>query len=499
MATINGTNFNDNNTVNGNGLFHPTLVGRVDPGFMIINGLLVFTNDLPDTINGFDGNDIINALGTNDTLNGGNGNDTLNGNAGNDIINAGAGNDFLNGGTGLDVMSGGIGNDSYYVDSVTDTITEFTNQGTDIVFSSVSTDIQWLPSNVENLTLLGTATYGDGNGLNNLIRGTNNINYLYGHDGNDTLQGAGGNDVLIGGNGNDTLDGGFGSDSMFGGAGHDNYIVDKLDYYHPGDNTLDMDIVTETSGQGTDTVIIANSVNEYGPYDLPANVENLKLDGMLVWARGNNLNNFITNNNANTIAIQLDGLDGNDTLLGNKQYDALYGGNGNDTLVALGGVDHLYGGFGNDILDGGTGVDILRGGDFEAAGAGADKFILGYRGSTNEDFIADFNHDDDTILLVNSLDVGMVGAINPGINGLTFSGGNFAGNTLNPAWYFEGLGRTGNNNSSQLSGIYVNTTNGDIWYNPTNNSINATDSEIIGHVNVSVAASLNYTDFVYGG
>ncbi len=92
----------------------------------------------------------------------------------------------------------------------------------------------------------------------------------------------------------------------------------------------------------------------------------------------------------------------------------------------------------------------------------------------------------------------MIGAINPGIKGLSFTGGNNPGNVLNPAWYFEGSGLTGNNNQSQLSGIYVNTTNGDIWYNPTNNSTNATDAEIIGRVSASVATSLDYTDFVYG-
>jgi len=435
--------------------------------------------------------------GTNgiDDLTGTNINDRIYGFAGNDILKGGDGHDRLDGGLGADSMAGGNGDDVFIVNSMADTITELAGQGNDTVISFVDTDIEWLPNNVENLTLSGTATYGDGNSLNNVIRGTNSVNYLYGYNGNDTLFGNGGNDFLVGGNGNDKLDGGLGSDSMFGGAGHDEYIVDKLDYYRFGDNTLDMDTVTEASGQGTDTVIIANSVNESGPYILPGNVENLRLNGMLVWAQGNNLNNLITNNNANTIAIQLDGWDGNDTLIGNNQYDALYGGNGNDILIALGGVDHLYGGSGNDILDGGTGVDILRG-DSEATGAGVDKFILNYRGITNADTIQDFNHQNDTILLGSYLDAGMSSAINPGIKGLVFTNGNI----LNSGWYFEGSGLTGNNSSNQFSGIYVNTTNGEIWYNPTNNSISATDAEIIGRVTIaSVAASLDYTDFVYGG
>ncbi len=68
MAIINGTAGND-----------------------ILNGVIDFFIDLPDTLNGLAGNDILNGLGTNDTLNGGDGNDILNGGGGNDVLNGGAG------------------------------------------------------------------------------------------------------------------------------------------------------------------------------------------------------------------------------------------------------------------------------------------------------------------------------------------------------------------------------------------------------------------------
>ena len=221
MTTVNGTNFNDNNTVNGNGLFHSALVGKVDPGFMIINGLLVFTADRPDTINGFDGNDIIHALGTNDTLNGGNGNDILNGNAGNDWIDGGAGNDTLNGGTGADNMRGGSGNDTYYVDNGGDAVTETVPGGTDTVNSSIPS--YTLGNFLNNLNLTGAAISGKGNSLNNIINGNNANNILSGDGGSDTLNGGAGADFIAGGAGNDTLTGGANQDSLVGGTGADRF------------------------------------------------------------------------------------------------------------------------------------------------------------------------------------------------------------------------------------------------------------------------------------
>ena len=55
----------------------------------------------------------------------------------------------------------------------------------------------------------------------------------------------------------------------------------------------------------------------------------------------------------------IDGLAGDDSLVGGAEMDTLNGGEGNDTLI---------GGGGNDILNGGPGADVLNGGDgFDAA------------------------------------------------------------------------------------------------------------------------------------
>src|SRR5262249_33348488 len=61
-----------------------------------------------------------------------------------------------------------------------------------------------LAANVENLTLIGTASQtGNGNSLNNIL--TSN-------DAGSKLSGGDGNDILIGGHGADTLTGGAGTD-----------------------------------------------------------------------------------------------------------------------------------------------------------------------------------------------------------------------------------------------------------------------------------------------
>jgi Ca2+-binding RTX toxin-like protein len=154
-------------------------------------------------------------------------------------------------------MSGGTGNDIYYVDTMSDIVTEYAGEGTDLVYSSVSTNYKWLPANVENLTLTGTAYYGDGNDLNNVIQGTNSGNSLYGYGGNDTLYGYGGNDYLTGGTGSDTLIGGSGNDSLNGyGGTTGEYDILSGDYSSSQPGVKD-------SSDGADTFILGDASKAY--------------------------------------------------------------------------------------------------------------------------------------------------------------------------------------------------------------------------------------------
>ncbi|MFN7281911.1 MAG: lectin-like protein, partial [Dolichospermum sp.] len=109
-------------------------------------------------------------------------------------INGGDGNDTLNGNGDVYTLIGGKGDDTYIVDSTTDAVIENANEGTDTIQSSVTLT---LATNVENLTLTGTAAItGTGNAANNVITGNSANNILNGGGGNDTLNGDAGNDIV---------------------------------------------------------------------------------------------------------------------------------------------------------------------------------------------------------------------------------------------------------------------------------------------------------------
>jgi Ca2+-binding RTX toxin-like protein len=116
-------------------------------------------------------------------------------------------------------MAGGAGDDTYYVDNIGDTVSEWAGQGYDTVRSSLT---HTLSNNVEKFVATGTAVLdGTGNGLNNVMTGNGAANRLNGEAGNDRLWGTAGNDALSGGGGNDWLVGGMGRDTLIGGLGRD--------------------------------------------------------------------------------------------------------------------------------------------------------------------------------------------------------------------------------------------------------------------------------------
>jgi Ca2+-binding RTX toxin-like protein len=412
---------------------------------------------------GTEGNDFLQAAGSFDSV--------LTGLGGDDRLVGGSGNDVLNGGSGIDNMEGRSGNDTFEVDVAGDTVLEEADGGTDLIRSSIT----WtLATNVEHLTLLGTGAI---NGIGNV-----NPNTITGNAGNNTLNGMGGADNLIGGAGSDIyvvdnagdsitenagegtdtvqsslnhvlsanfenltltgsainatgndgvnilvgnasanlIDGGAGADDMAGGQGNDTFVVDNAG-----------DIVRESSGQGTDTILSSVTLTT-----LAANVEHVTLTGAAnINAVGGSGNNTLTGNGGNNV---LDGGAGTDTLIGGLGDDTylvnsttdtitelagggtdtvsssvsftinttplanvenitltgttanttatgnalanvltgtsvvntLTGNDGNDTLNGLGGNDILTGGNGNDTLDGGTGNDGMTG------GAGDDTFFV---------------------------------------------------------------------------------------------------------------------------
>jgi len=261
-----------------------------------LNNVIIGTASANELL-GYGGNDSLYAGGGNDFLNGYTGNDILKGEAGDDTLQGEDGNDTLDGGAGTDSMIGGIGNDIYYVDSMSDTITEYIGQGTDKVFSSVSTNYKWLPANVENLTVTGTAYFADGNDLNNIITGSASNNSLYGYDGADTLNAGDGNDNLSGGAGNDTLKGELGNDSLNGGDGNDlldgglgqDSLTGGL-----GADKFDFNAVTESPAGGAYDTIVDFKWSEGDKVDLSTIDANLLIIGNQAFGLGQLTYNGLT-------------------------------------------------------------------------------------------------------------------------------------------------------------------------------------------------------------
>lgn len=290
--------------------------------------------------------------------------------AGNDQLLGQEGSDTLEGGTGADTLSGGLGDDIYLVSDALDSVVETASQGMDEVRWSATGGTYTLSSNLENLTLSGTAALGGtGNSLANRLVGNSAAN------------------SLSGGDGLDTLDGGGGSDSLTGGSGSDTYFVDNL-----------ADKIFESFSGGADSVF--SSVT----WTLGSDVENLTLTGtQAINATGNALGNQLTGNNA---ANLLNGSTGNDTMTGGGGADTYTVDSAGDKVVEVagGGVDtvnssitwvlgaevenlqltgvaviNATGNSLNNQINGNYGINTLNGGlgeDTMAGGAGSDTYFV---------------------------------------------------------------------------------------------------------------------------
>ena len=215
----------------------------------------------------------------------GTGNTTGTGNALANIITGNSGANAIDGGAGGDIMIGGLGNDSYFVDNGLDQVFELAGGGTDTVNASLSHDLE---EEVENMILTGTANInGNGNSLNN---------------------------SLTGNSGNNVLNGELGADVMTGGFGDDTYVVDQAG-----------DVITELTGQGTDSVQSAVSFN------LAVTIENLQLTG-----------SADINGTGNVFANILVGNSGANILNGGAGADVMNGGLGNDTYIVDNSSDQVF-------------------------------------------------------------------------------------------------------------------------------------------------------------
>ena len=266
-------------------------------------------------------------------------------------FNAGAGNDSLTNSTSKPVVAdGGDGNDSFVGGS-----------GNDTLYGIGGDD-----------TLIG----GDGN---DLIRGGSGNDSLDGGAGNDSVLGEGSSfDTLRGGPGSDTLDGGIGTSDLLSEIGDVNFTLTATTLTGLGTDTLlNLEAAvliggasgnridtssatiptTLTGGLGNDTIVggvMSDTLIETG--DVNFRLTNSQLTGLgtdtlsgldaavLTGGVGANL----IDASGFSKVVTINGLDGNDTLLGGLAADRIDGGNGNDRITGGAGANTLFGGDGVD-------------------------------------------------------------------------------------------------------------------------------------------------------
>jgi Ca2+-binding RTX toxin-like protein len=412
-------------------------------------------NDLDNVIRGNDNDNTLSGLGGADWLYGNGGVDTINGDDGNDWLFGGTGNDTLHGGNdndvlygednddtmygdaGLDVFFGGGGNDTMVGGAGNDTF-YVDDLGDVVVEGSVLTSV--LPPGVDTV-YASISEELDPNVENLTLTGITDLNGT----------GNASNNLIKGNVGNNVIDGKGGADTMEGSTGDDTYVVDNTG-----------DVVNENAASGNDTV---TSTITFTLTDV--DVENLTLLG--------------------TSAINGTGNASDNTVNGNSASNTLKGLGGDDTIFGKNGDDTIQGGYGADRIHGGLGIDILRAVDntLGVDDGVEDRFYFNTAldGTSNWDSIdkATFNTADgldDELYLDGTI-----------FTGLTMS----AAGSLNE--YYEGAGQTGNL-VTDSRGIFLDTSSGALYYNPTFNVAN--DSVLFAVVNNAItggSASLGSSDF----
>ncbi|MEF3047355.1 Hint domain-containing protein [Pseudotabrizicola sp. L79] len=286
-----------------------------------------------------------------DSIVAGDGNDTILAGRDDDTIFAGSGDDEVFGGDGSESVHGGAGDD-----------TILTGDGQDIVFGEDGDDYIDTrgPNPLPDIDYPGL--YGaDTDPLNDL-------DTVYGGDGNDTIFTGDDADRVFGRNGNDYIDGGFDNDSLYGNSGFDTIIGSEGNDYIDG-------------GRGDDLI--------YGGLDLTfPDVINIPNDGGDL-RPANNADSIVGGFGNDTIY----GMDDDDTISGDQGDDLIFGGVDNDQLLGADGDDTLHGDDGNDMLEGNTGDDLMFGGagnDSLDGGLGDDTLD----GGTGDDVLAGADGDD---------------------------------------------------------------------------------------------------------
>jgi Ca2+-binding RTX toxin-like protein len=295
--------------------------------------------------------------------------DSLSGDANANVLDGGAGNDTLIGKGNNDTLIGGAGNDTYLIDGQGYVLTEAATADIDTVQASINFDLNSI-SNIENLTLIGSAITGTGNGLDNVLIGNTMSNTLNGGAGNDTLDGGVSDiynptmtDTLNGDAGNDTflVRGFFGAGKYNGGADTDLLDFRQADYYTAVQRSAEGAGVKVDLAAGTASTYYLKIIN-YSWADANGQIALANIENICGTSQGDSLTgdgnaNYIDGNAGSDV---INGGGGNDALDGGVSdvynpgiVDVLIGGAGNDTFLARGffGTGYYNGGADTDLLD----------------------------------------------------------------------------------------------------------------------------------------------------
>ena len=299
--------------------------GRGDDSIRIDESNGTFTDTIPTTLDGGEGND---------SLTGGAGASTLSGGSGDDQLIGGAGAERLNGGDGTDRIDGNRGSDVAFMGDGDDTFVWDPGDGSDTIEGQDGRD---------------TMLFNGANVAEKFDLSANGSRLRFFRDvGNITMDTAGVERVDVAALG--------GADSAtvgdLGGTDVDEVNADLAASGSGGDGAADTVDVEGTNGH--DVVFVSGAGGSARVLGLAARVSVTNAepanDALTVDARAGD--DVVLAAGLASSAIQLTeaGGDGNDVLLG---------GDGNDTLRGEAGDDVLLGGPGQDVLDGGPGDNIV--------------------------------------------------------------------------------------------------------------------------------------------
>ncbi len=220
--------------------------------------------------------------------------------------------------------------------------------------------------------------------------------------GNDAVAGGSEGDILIGGAGADFLTGGDGADILIGGAGQntleggtgpDVFVIDISDFsdltgtgsayelqtitdFTPGEDIIELSGFGDLSFETFEIVqfLVQDLIRlTDSGWLLLEGVETSELsaadfrfvDAGLASAATATGNLHILTEGADTFVVsseggsRVEGLAGNDLVLGGNGADVLLGGLDDDTILGRDGADEIDGGPGNNTLTGGAGPDVF--------------------------------------------------------------------------------------------------------------------------------------------